>query len=106
MLGQRILTVAVALPLFLAALFLLDNLYWGLLLIAVLAIAGREWARLAGYGPLYPPLTEIPVSVNFSKTRKLTHDPKQKQPLPKSGHTLSTKRKPRRSGVFVSGGAN
>ncbi len=29
MLKQRILTVAVLLPLFLAALFLLPNLYWG-----------------------------------------------------------------------------
>lgn len=52
MLGLRILTVAVVLPLFLAALFLLPSLYWTLLLTAVLAIAGREWARLAGYGSL------------------------------------------------------
>ncbi len=48
MLRQRILTVAVLLPLFLAALFLLPNLYWSLLLVAVLAVAAQEWARLAG----------------------------------------------------------
>jgi phosphatidate cytidylyltransferase len=52
MLRQRILTVAAVLPLFLAALFFLPNLYWSLLLVFVLAVAGREWARLAGYGRL------------------------------------------------------
>jgi phosphatidate cytidylyltransferase len=60
MLKQRILTVAVLLPLFLAALFLLPNLYWGVLTCAVLAVAAREWSRLAGYagliGWLYPAL--------------------------------------------------
>jgi phosphatidate cytidylyltransferase len=49
MLLQRIVTVAVLLPLFLTALFLLPNLYWGLLLVGVVVLAGREWARLAGY---------------------------------------------------------
>jgi phosphatidate cytidylyltransferase len=49
MLRQRILTAAVLLPLFLAALFLLSNLYWALLLAALLAVAAREWARLAGF---------------------------------------------------------
>lgn len=48
MLKQRILTVAVVLPAFLAALFLLPNLYWSVLLAAVLALAAREWARLSG----------------------------------------------------------
>lgn len=52
MLGQRILTVAVVLPLFLAALLLLPSLHWSLLMVAVLAVAGREWSRLAGYGRL------------------------------------------------------
>ena len=51
MLWQRILTVAVLLPLFLAGLFLLSNLYWTLLLSAGLGVAGREWARLAGFAP-------------------------------------------------------
>src|SRR5512145_2745854 len=49
MLGQRILTAAVLLPLFLAALLLLPNLYWTLLIAALLAVAAREWARLAGF---------------------------------------------------------
>jgi len=52
MLRQRILTVAVVLPLFLAALLFLPSLYWSLLLVIVLAAAGREWSRLAGYGRL------------------------------------------------------
>jgi phosphatidate cytidylyltransferase len=60
MLKQRILTVAVLLPLFLAALFLLPNLYWGVLTSAVLGLAAHEWSRLAGYaGPgrwVYPAL--------------------------------------------------
>ncbi len=49
MLFQRVLTVAVLLPLFLIALFLLPNLYWGLMLVGVVILAGREWGRLAGY---------------------------------------------------------
>src|SRR4249919_4104233 len=49
MLFQRVLTVAVLLPLLLTALFLLPNLYWGLLLVGVVVLAGREWGRLAGY---------------------------------------------------------
>jgi phosphatidate cytidylyltransferase len=49
MLWQRILTAAVLLPLFLAALLMLPNLYWTLLLAALLAVAAREWARLAGF---------------------------------------------------------
>ena len=49
MLLKRVLTVAILLPLFLAALFLLPNLYWGILLVGVIAIAGWEWGGLAGY---------------------------------------------------------
>lgn len=48
MLRQRILTVALLLPPVLAALFLLPNLYWSLLMVALLAGAGFEWARLSG----------------------------------------------------------
>jgi phosphatidate cytidylyltransferase len=52
MLKQRILTVAILLPVFLAALFLLPNLYWSILLAVPMALAAHEWARLAGYaGP-------------------------------------------------------
>ena len=50
MLKQRILTVAVLLPLILAALFLLSNLYWGLLTALTVGLAAREWSRLAAYG--------------------------------------------------------
>jgi len=49
MLLQRVLTVAVVLPLFLTALLLLPNLYWGLMLTGIVLLAGREWGRLAGY---------------------------------------------------------
>jgi phosphatidate cytidylyltransferase len=49
MLLQRVLTVAVVLPLFLAALLLLPNLYWGLMLVGIVLLAGHEWGRLAGY---------------------------------------------------------
>ena len=49
MLFKRVLTVAILLPLFLAALFLLPNLYWGILLAGVIAIASWEWSGLAGY---------------------------------------------------------
>ena len=53
---QRVLTVAVLLPLFLAALFLLPNLFWGLLLSGVAVGRGAGvgqarqllWARAAG----------------------------------------------------------
>jgi len=48
MLKQRILTAAVLLPLFLAGLFYLPNLYWGLLMVAGLVVASAEWGRLAG----------------------------------------------------------
>jgi len=49
MLFQRVVTVAVLLPLFLTALFLLPNLYWGLLLVGVVILAGRELGKMAGY---------------------------------------------------------
>ncbi len=49
MLKVRILTAAVALPLFLAAMFLLPNAGWSIALVAPLLVAGHEWARLAGF---------------------------------------------------------
>jgi phosphatidate cytidylyltransferase len=49
-LGLRLLTVAVLLPVFLAALWFLPNAWWALLLLIVLLLAGREWARLAAFG--------------------------------------------------------
>ncbi len=50
MLKQRILTAAVVLPLFLAAMFLLPNAWWSIALVAPLLAAAHEWARLAGFG--------------------------------------------------------
>lgn len=47
MLIQRILTAAVILPLFLAALFLLPPLIWGVVVLGVVVLACAEWARLA-----------------------------------------------------------
>jgi phosphatidate cytidylyltransferase len=49
MLKQRILTVAVLLPAFLAALFWLPNSSWALLMAVALGVAGIEWGRIAGY---------------------------------------------------------
>ena len=50
MLKQRILTAAVALALFVAAMFLLPNAWWSIALVAPLLVAGHEWARLAAFG--------------------------------------------------------
>jgi phosphatidate cytidylyltransferase len=51
MLGARLLTIAVALPLFVAALLWLPPLLWALLLLIGLAIAASEWSALAGFSP-------------------------------------------------------
>jgi len=48
MLGTRILTALVMIPLVLAALFLLPPLGWGTVALAAIAVAAVEWARLAG----------------------------------------------------------
>jgi len=50
MLGQRLLTVAVVLPLLLACIFLLPNFAWALLMTVPMALAAFEWSKLAGYG--------------------------------------------------------
>jgi phosphatidate cytidylyltransferase len=50
MLKQRLLTVAVVLPLLLAAMFLLPGVWWRLALVAPLLVAAREWSRLARFG--------------------------------------------------------
>ncbi len=50
MLKVRIMTVAVVLPLLLAAMFLLPNAWWNIALVAPLLVAGHEWARLADFG--------------------------------------------------------
>ena len=49
MLATRILTAAVLIPLTLAALFLLPSRAFGVVLLAVVLLAGAEWSRLAGF---------------------------------------------------------
>ncbi|SEF48146.1 phosphatidate cytidylyltransferase [Nitrosomonas ureae] len=49
MLKTRILTAAVILPLFLSALFLLQDTFWAIVLLALSIIGSREWSRLAGF---------------------------------------------------------
>ena len=50
MLSTRILTAVVLVPAVLAGLFLLPPLLWGLVALAVIALAAGEWAMLAAYG--------------------------------------------------------
>jgi hypothetical protein len=50
MLGTRVLTALILIPLVLAALFLLPPLGWGTAALAAIAVAAVEWARLAGFG--------------------------------------------------------
>ncbi|SNX60641.1 phosphatidate cytidylyltransferase [Nitrosomonas ureae] len=49
MLKTRVLTAAVILPLFLSALFLLQDIFWAIVLLALSIIGSREWSRLAGF---------------------------------------------------------
>lgn len=49
MFATRLLTAALALPLFLAALFLLPRTGWVLCLLPALLLAAREWGALVGY---------------------------------------------------------
>jgi phosphatidate cytidylyltransferase len=48
MLGTRILTALILIPLVLAALFLLPPFGWGTAALAAIAVAAVEWARLVG----------------------------------------------------------
>lgn len=50
MLKQRLLTVAVVLPLLLACIFLLPNPGWALLMTVPTTLGALEWSKLAGYG--------------------------------------------------------
>ncbi|MFN7086175.1 MAG: phosphatidate cytidylyltransferase [Burkholderiales bacterium] len=49
MFATRLITAAILLPLFVGALFGLSNFHWALVLVPLLLVASREWARLAGY---------------------------------------------------------
>ena len=49
MLMKRLLTIAIALPLFAAALLLLPQNLWALFLLPGIVIGGWEWGGLAGY---------------------------------------------------------
>ncbi len=50
MLKQRLLTVAVLLPLLLAAMFWLSGNWWQLAMLLPLLIAAHEWSKLAAFG--------------------------------------------------------
>lgn len=52
MLKTRILTSLILIPGFVAALFLLPNPYWPLLMLAVISIGAWEWAALVKFSPL------------------------------------------------------
>ena len=49
MLKQRLITVAIVLPLLLGGVFFLPNTAWALLSILPVAVGAAEWSRLAGY---------------------------------------------------------
>ena len=49
MLKQRLITVAIVLPLLLAGVFILPNPAWAMFSIVPVAVGAAEWARLAGY---------------------------------------------------------
>ena len=49
MLRLRVLTAAVLLPLLLAAIFLLPGVWWQVVLVVPLLVAGHEWSRLGGF---------------------------------------------------------
>lgn len=49
MLKTRILTAIVILPLFLSALFFLQDVFWAIVLLSLTVIGSREWSRLAGF---------------------------------------------------------
>ena len=51
MLKQRLLTVAVILPLLLGLIFLAPNWLWSLATLAAMPVASVEWARLSRFGP-------------------------------------------------------
>ena len=49
MLKARILTAVVILPLFLASIFYLRDIFWIIVLLAITTIGSREWSRLAQF---------------------------------------------------------
>lgn len=53
MLKTRVLTVLLLLPLFLAALFLLPETGWALLMLGVVMIGAREWSKISAYSSFH-----------------------------------------------------
>lgn len=49
MLKARVFTVLIVLPAFLAALFLLPEPYWAVLMLGMVAAGSLEWGRISGY---------------------------------------------------------
>jgi phosphatidate cytidylyltransferase len=64
MLKQRLLTVAVVLPLFLALLFFAPNPVWGVLSAVPISVGAFEWARLAGFSSVGRALFVLLVAVS------------------------------------------
>jgi phosphatidate cytidylyltransferase len=65
-LPRRLLTAALLLGAFLAALFLLERRLFAVLVGLVLVLAGREWGRLAGYHPRPAALYAIAVGALYA----------------------------------------
>lgn len=64
MFAKRVLTVAVLLPLFAAALLFLPQVLWALFLLPALAVASWEWAGLARYPARGRPIYAAFVSIS------------------------------------------
>ncbi|MEA1888215.1 MAG: phosphatidate cytidylyltransferase [Pseudomonadota bacterium] len=63
MLKQRLLTIAVLLPIFLAALFLMDTLSFALFLLVILVLSLFEWANLSAIKAPFTRVAYIAVGV-------------------------------------------
>ncbi len=63
MLKQRLLTVAILLPLFIAALFLMDTLSFSLFLLIILVFSLYEWANLSAINSSFARVLYISVGV-------------------------------------------
>ena len=63
MLKQRLLTAAILIPVFLAALFLMDELGFAVFLTVILVLSLYEWANLSGIQSIAIKLTYITAGV-------------------------------------------
>ena len=63
MLKQRLLTAAILIPVFLAALFLMDELEFAIFLAVILILSLNEWANLSGIQSIAVKLAYITAGV-------------------------------------------